>query len=469
MNHKFLYKSFTLITAAFLIALLGRLIGFNSQQSLVSGIFSITILGAILFWEFRLSFAFLGSSLMLLLGLATLEEFILSSSWEIIFFLLGMMILVAALKELGVFTWLLSRALCMKNMNAKKFLLALTFTSALMACVIDEVSSILFMIMVIFELSDYFEINPIPFVMASVLATNIGSTGTVIGNPIGIFIAAKSGLTFEDFITHSFPVMIVSLVVLYGALIAILKKPLKELDSKIKMYKPNEFLVRLLSVPPEIKLRIGFAILALTLLAISLHHRIELMLGLKDNTVLLIIPLISAAFVMIWRRQRARTYVESGVEWWTMLFFIFLFAQSGILAKTGATQVVAHRLTEAVGESQNALTGLVFLGSGIVSSFLDNVVVVAASIPIIEDLIAIDPLRGILWWALLFGACFGGNLTIIGSTANIIAIGTLEKDKKATIKFFEWIKLSIFPTVCTMVFVLLFLIFIYAHIYNHHY
>ncbi|MBL7068933.1 MAG: hypothetical protein ISS34_03670 [Candidatus Omnitrophica bacterium] len=467
MNHKFLYKSLILIGTALAISLSGRLIGFNTEQIFVSGIFAITILGAILFWEFRLSFAFLGSSIMLLTGIATLEEFILSSSWEIIFFLIGMMILVAALKELGVFTWLLGRTLCMKNMNAKKFLLVLTFTSAIMACVIDEVSSIVFMIMVIFELSDYFEINPIPFVVASVLATNIGSTGTVIGNPIGIFIAAKSGLTFEDFITHSFPLMIVSLIILYGALVVVLKKPLKELNEKIKIYEPNEFLIRLLSVPPEKKLRIGFAILAFTLLAISLHHRIEIMLGLKENTVLLIIPLISAAFVMIWRRHRARSYVENGVEWWTILFFIFLFAQSGILAKTGATQVVANRLTETVGESQGALTGLVFLGSGIVSSFLDNVVVVAASIPVIKDLIAIDPLREILWWALLFGACFGGNLTIIGSTANIIAIGTLEKDRKITIKFSEWIKLSIFPTVCTMLFALLFFIFVYGYIYNH--
>ncbi len=466
MNHKFLYRSLILICVAVLIAFLGRAIGFNTRQVLVTGIFSISILGAILFWEFRLSFAFLGSSIMLLTGMTTLEHFILSSSWEIIFFLIGMMILVAALKELGVFTWLLSRALCLKDMSAKKFLVVLTFSSAIMACLIDEVSSIIFMIMIIFEMSDYFEINPVPFIIASVLATNIGSTGTVIGNPIGIFIAAKSGLTFEDFITHSFPLMIVSLFILLGVLFVVLKKPLKELQEKIKMYEPNEFLVRLLSVPPERKLKIGFIILGVTLLAISLHHRIELLLTLKGNTVLLIIPLISAAFVMIWRRQRARHYVESGVEWWTILFFIFLFAQSGILAETGATQVVAEKLTNLVGQSQGALTGLMFLGSGIVSSFLDNVVVVAALIPIIKDLIAINPLREILWWVLLFGACLGGNLTIIGSTANIIAIGKLEKDKDKTISFLSWVKLSIFPVIFTMAFVLLFFIFAYSFIYK---
>lgn len=466
MNHKFLAKSLILVFTAALIALSVKLLGFNTKQVLATGIFSISILGAILFWEFRLSFAFLGSSIMLLTGVATLERFILASSWEIIFFLLGMMILVAALKELGVFTWLLSRALILKNMTAKKFLIALTVSSALMACLIDEVSSIVFMIMIIFEMSDYFEIDPVPFLIASVLATNIGSTGTVIGNPISIFIAAKGGLTFEDFITHSFPLMLASLMILTYVLFWVLKKPLKELDDKIKMYEPNDFLIKLLTVPPERKLKIGFAIFGFTLLAISLHHRIEILLSLKANTVLLIIPLISAAFVMMWRRQQARSYVENGVEWWTILFFIFLFAQSGILASTGATQVFAERLTNLVGDSEIALTSLVFLGSGIISSCLDNVVVVAATIPIIKDLIAINQVREMLWWVLLFGACFGGNLTIIGSTANIIAIGTLEKDRKQTIKFLDWLKLSIWPSICTMTFALLFFIFVYSHIYK---
>ena len=150
MSHrKFVIKSIVLIVAAFSIAFLGKIIGFNAEQMLITGVFSISILGAVLFWEFRLSFAFLGSSVMLLSGKTTLEHFIISSSWDIIFFLIGMMILVAALKELGVFTWLLGRVLCMKNMTAKKFLVTLIFSSAIMACVIDEVSSIIFMIMII--------------------------------------------------------------------------------------------------------------------------------------------------------------------------------------------------------------------------------------------------------------------------------------------------------------------------------
>ncbi len=466
LKNRFARRSLVMLALALLVSFLGKVIGFDTRQTLVSGIFSISILGAILFWEFRLSFAFLGSSIMLLTGMTTLEHFILSSSWEIIFFLIGMMVIVAALKELGVFTWLLGRALCLKNLTARKFLAALVLSSAVMACIIDEVSSIVFMIMVILEMSDYFEVDPVPFIIASVLATNIGSTGTVIGNPIGIFIAAKGGLTFEDFILHAFPLMALSVGLLLLVLFAAMRKPLEELEKKIKIYEPNEFLVMLLSVPPERKLKIGFGLLGATLLAISMHHRIEVLLGVKENMVLLIIPLISSAFVMMWRRHRARMYISEGVEWWTILFFIFLFAQAGILAETGATRVIADRLMDLVGDSRMALTGMIFLGSGIVSSFLDNVVVVATLTPIIKNLVSVNAMGETLWWLLLFGACMGGNLTIIGSTANIIAIGTLEKDKNMSISFSQWLRMSIVPTVVTMAFALFVFIFLYARIYG---
>jgi len=121
---------------------------------------------------------------------------------------------------------------------------------------------------------------------------------------------------------------------------------------------------------------------------------------------------------------------------------------------------------ELVGESWGALTVMVFLGSGIVSSFLDNVVVVATLTPIIKDLVAMEPARQMLWWVLIFGACFGGNLTVIGSTANIIAIGTLEKDRKMTIKFSRWFKFCILPGAITMAFALIFFLVFYGRIYN---
>ncbi|NQT90250.1 MAG: hypothetical protein HQ558_03250 [Candidatus Omnitrophica bacterium] len=456
----FSYKATLLGLVLIWVGLLGARIGLNSSQIITLVAFSLTILGTLLFWEFRLSFAFLGTTIILFSGVARLQDFLRLSSMEIIFFLIGMMVLVGFLKEIGLFTWLLQRALVMKNISAKKFMIVLVFVSAILACLIDEVSSILFMIMIILELSDYFEIDPKPFIMASVLATNIGSAGTVIGNPIGILIAAKAPLTFEDFIRYAFPLMLVSVFMLSGLLLMIFRKPLKELDEKIKLLGPNDILVQLLSVPASFRLKMGFLISAATLILIALHHRVEVMLGLETNTVLLIAPLLASAIIMIWRRERARSYIEKDVEWWTLLFLLFLFAQAGILAETGVAEILAVKLLSVVAYSKALLIGTILFGGGIISSALDNVVVVAGFIPIIQSLKGMLNVGNVLWWALLFGACFGGNMTVIGSTANIMAIGALEKRRNVSIGFLYWMKIGIIASLLPMVFVFLALLFI---------
>ncbi len=452
-NEKYLFhKSILLFFAVVFVGFLGIRLKFSVDQIIALCTFSLSILGTLLFWQFRLSFAFLGTTIILFTGVATLQEFIEHSSMEIILFLIGMMILVGFLKEIGLFTWLLQKALVMKKISAKRFMIALIFTSGLLACAIDEVSSILFMIMIILELSDYFEVDPVPFIITSVFATNIGSAGTVIGNPIGIMIAAKAHLSFEHFIIYAFPLMILSLFILTIIMLFIFRNKIKELDKKIAEYGPNDILIQLLSVPTEKRLKIGFIISGATLLLIALHYRIELALGLGQNTVLLIAPLLSSAIIMVWRRQKARSYIEHDVEWWTLLFFMFLFAQAGILASTGVAEVLAQKLLFLVAESRIGLIATILFGSAFISSALDNVVVVAGSIPVIQSLNAMIGTQNVLWWVLLFGACFGGNITIIGSTANIIALGSLEKKRNITISFLSWFKIGIIVGIITLVF-----------------
>ena len=455
-----LQKSLSLIAAVAAVAFCGYRAGFNSNQIITLSAFSLSILGTLLFWHFRLSFAFLGTAIILFTGVTTIQEFLRHSSMEIIFFLIGMMVLVGFLKEIGLFTWLLQKSLVMKKISARRFMVALIFTSGLLACAIDEVSSILFMVMIILELSDYFEVDPVPFIIASVFATNIGSAGTVIGNPIGIMIAAKANLSFEDFLRFAFPLMILSLFVLTGLMFLIFKKQLKELDGKIKEYGPNEILVQLLSVPTEGRLKIGFVIAGATLMLIAAHHRLEVMFGLERNTILLIAPLLSSAIIMVWRREKARDYIEKDVEWWTLLFFMFLFAQAGILSATGVAETLAGRVLAFASHSHTFLISTILFGSAIISSALDNVVVVAGSIPVIHSINAMLELKSVLWWALLFGACFGGNMTIIGSTANIIAIGALEKRKNTTIGFGYWFKIGAVVGIVTLVFILIAITFL---------
>ncbi len=389
-----------------------------------------------------------------------MENMIKSASVEVILFLVGMMVIVGLLKSSGFFAWIVSLILRVRNFTANKFFLLICVISSLMACAIDEVTSIIFIVAAILEICDYFEVDPVPFLIVAVLSTNIGSSGTALGNPIGILIAAKSGLTFEDFLVRAFPLMLLSLGLTIFIVRFWYRNELSELDRKIKELGQNEILVRLISVPPERELKISLGIFGATLFFISLHHRLELLWGLEANTILLTMPLISSGCLMIWKWQRARDYIEKDVEWWTLLFFMLLFAQAGTLKYTGATDVLARNLAGLAGNSLSVLIGMVLWISTIGSSILDNVVLVAAFIPVIQSFQSLNLNLHPLWWALLFGGCFGGNITLVGSTANIVALGILEKEKKVRITFFRWFWVGLTVGLSTTLLVWLALLFL---------
>lgn len=442
MKTKIIARLILLIILAVGFGLGSYHIGLSKQQALAISIFSMSIMGSLFFWDFRLSFAFLGISILLLTKTIDLEHMIQFSSLEIILFLTGMMVIIGLLKEVGFFAWILSLLMRIRTLTATKFVILISITSALSACVVDEVTSIIFVIVAVLEICDYFEVDPIPYILISVLTTNIGSAGTVLGNPIGILIASKAGLTFEDFIKKAFPIMIFTLLSTIGLILIIYRSHLKKLDQKIKEFGPNEIFIRLISVPPEPEVKVGLVLFGLTLIFIALHHRLETILGLPVNTILLTSPLIFGGIAMIWKWTKARGFIEKDVEWWTLLFFMLLFAQAGAIHYTGATDVLAKKLMYWCQQSHVALVGTVLWLSAIGSSVLDNVVLVAAFIPIIKSFqdmgINVQP----LWWALLFGGCLGGNITIIGSTANIVALGILEKEKRIKITFFRWFKIG---------------------------
>ena len=452
-----------LIAISLGLGFLTKAVGLNFHQALAISIFSASILGTLFFWDFRLSFAFLGTSVLLATRTIDLESLIKSASLEVILFLVGMMVLVGLLKDSGLFAWLVSLILRIKNLTAGRFLVSISVISALLACAVDEVTSIIFIIAAILEICDYFEVEPVPFLIIAVLATNIGSSGTVLGNPIGILIAAKSGLTFEDFIFKAFPLMIVCLAILIVIVKFWYKRELANLDNKIKELGANEMLIRLISVPPDKELKISLAIFGVTVFFISMHHRLELLWNLEPNTILLITPLFSSGCVMLWKWRKAREYIEKDVEWWTLLFFMLLFAQAGTLKYTGATDVLARHIVNWSGNNINFLTGIILWISTIGSSILDNVVLVAAFIPVIQSLQGITASHHPLWWALLFGGCLGGNITLVGSTANIVALGMLEKEKRIHIRFFQWfwIGLTVGTTTTIVVWIALLILPVY--------
>lgn len=220
------------------------------------------------------------------------------------------------------------------------------------------------------------------------------------------------------------------------------RKYLSDISEKLKEISENDFFLSLIRIPADRKTRISMAIFAVTLVFIGFHQQIEMMAGLEKNAVLMIIPIISAGIVMLYRHDKARYYVEHEVEWNSILFFMFLFIQAGVIQSSGSASILAEKIALTLGKNENLLIGAILFSSGILSSLLDNVVVVASFIPVVKNFDVLYGNLHVFWWALLFGACFGGNITVIGSTANIIAMGIYEKKYGARIGFWQWLKIG---------------------------
>jgi Na+/H+ antiporter NhaD/arsenite permease-like protein len=430
-----LIRGLIMVAVSILSGMLAHYSGFESDKMiLATSIFFLIISATLLFWNFRLAIAFIGIAILLGGQVLTLEQMVMSAELDIILFLVGMMCLVGVLKDLGLFTWVIQLVINMKQINGLRFTIILIFMSAFMACVVDEVTSIVFVLALVFQVCDTLKIKPTPFVMIAVMATNIGSSGTMLGNPVGILVGTKAGFSFEDFLRWSTPVMLVALIFTLFILLVYYRKNIQMLSDRLEARRKAH-----LGLGPLVKIpyKRGLAILIGSITLIALHHKIETMLGIEKNTMLIVFPLAISGALMIWRNERARHYIESEVEWWTLLFFMMLFSVAGSLEHTGVTEQVAHNFKGFFGDNPAVLTPVITFMTAIGSAFVDNIVFVAAFIPVVKELGSTQ-----LWWALLFGACFGGNITAIGSTANIVALGMLEKRYKAHIMFFEWLKIG---------------------------
>ncbi len=419
--------------------LAGGLTVLEPHQATACGVFLGIILGTLFFWNFRLAIAFLGLAVLICSNSLDVAGFVQSSALEVILFLVGMMIIVGALRDLGFFTWIVQLIVAMPNISGRKFIVVTAVASALLACAVDEVTSIIFISTLIFQVCDRLKLNPTPYILICVFCTNVGSAGTMMGNPVGIYIGTKGGLTFGDFMLMAFPIMLLVLLITTLLTVWIYRRDLARFDASLKLR-----LARNLSLAPvvDVPYKQGLALIIVTVIAIASHHPLENLLGLGKNSILLIAPLVCAGVVMIIRRDRARHYVEREVDWWTLLFFMLLFAIAGTLEHTHVDRVMAGYFADICGTSHTVLIPFILLVAALGSAFVDNVIFVAAFSPVIEQLaISIKDLP--LWWALLFGACIGGNITMIGSTANIVALGMLEKRSHIHVTFFNWLKVGL--------------------------
>ncbi len=444
----FFHVACKLLIMAGLIALAGwgsRIYGIAPTNLAVIAVCTfVAVIGTTLFfWTHRVAVAFLGVAVLIGTHAMTLHGMLRATELDIIFFLIGIMIIVGALKDLGLMTWIIQSIINRKQMTGPTFTVILCLLSAVLSSMMDEISSIVVMIALVFQVCDTLKIKATPFVLIAVLCTNIGSAATMLGNPVGIFIGNKAGFTFSQFIQGATPIAVVALLSAIIVIMIWFRKPICQMTEQMEIHRiQHQGLGPLIRVP----FRRGLFVLTATVLIIAFHHQIENALGLisaeNRNAFLIVTPLIIAGLLMIYRPLRARHYVEREIEWWTLLFFMLLFAVAGALEEQGVTRNVASKLIEVAQGDPTSMIPFVILATSVGSAFVDNIVFVAAFTPVIQTLVAHAADFSVLWWALLFGACFGGNITIIGSTANIVAMGLIEKHSHAHISFWEWIKIG---------------------------
>jgi Na+/H+ antiporter NhaD/arsenite permease-like protein len=413
----------------------------TTQQVLSLVIFTAFIAGSLFYWHFRNAFAFIGISLLLAFNVLDIEHLIAFAHLELILFLVGMMIIIGFLEEKGVFNWLVT--IIIRPFTDRPFFLIgiLLLVGALMAALVDEVTSILFMGAIMFKVLDSYGVSgksTLPFIMFLVFTTNIGSSALPVGNPIGVLIAFGAGMSVLDFLRWPFPIAIVCSLVTAAIAVIYLKRTTAL--RPVQKGFGSEPDLKLDGIPLTREIMMGILIFVLVIAGLIMQSQLEEYFGLGKNILLLGIPLIMAGFVLVLDRDHAHMHIEK-VDWYTLIFFLFLFAGVGSLKYVGITDKIAGFV---LGFGGDLLIVMLLVG-GIVSvltAFLDNVLAVATIMPVVGALSGSIPLSPV-WWIMLIGGTYCGNATLIGSTANIVAAGMVEKRGLGSFSMLSWMKIGI--------------------------
>lgn len=412
--------------------------------------------------------ALVGASLTLLLGLLPFHGHIDTElgryihgvfdyiEFEVIFLLIGMMILVHIASRSGVFKWMALELLKMTKGHPKLVLFTLAAFTAVASAFLDNVTTVVLMMPITFVIAKEFDIDPIPFLITEVLASNIGGTATLIGDPPNIIIGARAGLSFMDFLKELTPIVALIFIVSISVLTFLFRKQLKATPERMehvanidnsKTITDKWLMIR--SVVTLVLVILGFVTHDLT--------------GIPAY----VFAVAGASFLLLFEKPKE---IYQDVEWLTIFFFIGLFIIIGAFEANGGISFLANKLIEVTQGSLNLATMLILWGSGLLSGIIDNIPYTATMAPLISELInPANPNALIyegghspLWWALSLGACLGGNLTIIGAAANVIVSETATS-KGHPISFMRFMKYGALVTFISLALSSAYLFIRYLH------
>jgi len=392
--------------------------------------------------------ALLGVMVLLMLRVVDEHEAASLIDFETIMLLLGMMSIVAVLRKSGFFGLLSVKIADLTQGNPLKILILFSIVTAVLSAFLDNVTTVLIIIPIIIQLTRGMGLDPKIYVISQAVISNIGGTATLIGDPPNIIIGSKVGLSFNQFIINlTIPVIIAFVVALFYIWITN-KNKFKPIDNSLaKLFTVQLLLhkikIEFLNTRIDHRMLVkGLSCLAITILLFITQTITKMSPGVVAVLMAMVLFTISKVDV---------EHMLEEVEWSTLLFFAGLFILVGVLEHKGVIEWVARNVFLQIGDNPYVMVLTVLWVSGIVSGFLDNIPFTITMIPIVHLMLESTPVpNNILWWALSLGACFGGNLTMIGASANIVSIG-LAKQAKVDISFLEFMKFSAMITLITLI------------------
>ncbi len=395
-------------------------------------------------WTHKLLAALGGAAVLFALGVTDPDHAFYSHEtgvdWNVIFLLLGMMIIVGVLRRTGVFEYVAIWAVKRAKGSPLRVLILLTLITAVASAFLDNVTTVILIAPVTLLVCDRLGVDPVPFLIAEVMASNIGGTATLIGDPPNIIIASRSGLTFNDFLIHLAPLVVIVLVVFMLVVPRLFKGSFDADPDRVQdVLRLNER-----EAIQDTRLLIKSGVVLLAVLIGFVGHALF-------NLEPAVVALLGAGLLVLISKLPTRDYMGS-VEWQTLLFFAGLFIMVGALVKTGVIDTLARAVGDVTNGRPLLATMLILVVSAVLSGIVDNIPYVATMSPVVQELTKnlTDPSHAhALWWALAAGADFGGNATAVGASANVVVIGIALR-AGSPISFWEFTRKGVIITAITI-------------------
>jgi Na+/H+ antiporter NhaD/arsenite permease-like protein len=415
-------------------------------------------------WLHRTLAALLGATLILFisytLGVFNPAYFILSfedamhaMDMNVVFLLLGMMIIVGVTKKTGMFQWLAYKSYATARGNVLILAILFMWITAVVSAFLDNVTTMLLMIPVTIEIAQTLRINPITLLVPEVFASNVGGTATLIGDPPNILIGSYANLTFGQFAVNLAGICTICMIItaIYYAFWYkkdFLRADVKDVQATIAALREEYRITdrRLLA------LCLGF--LGLMIFLFIIHGTLHMEPSVAALTGAMLLLVFSGVDIV--------EMLEHEVEWPTLVFFMALFMVIAGAESTGLIQFIAEWVRDVSGGSLTVAIIMVLWVSAIASAFIDNIPFTATMLPIIAFLNQTIPGAdsGVLWWSLALGACLGGNGTMIGASANVVTVGLAEK-AGYQISFLDYMKACFVPMLITVTLSMIYLLLAY--------